>query len=390
MTEFMGRLIVARGRLVPKITLVAIWELLDLEVFAQRGLDAWLRHVMPLLRRELHADGATLFLGCDGEFRLAAFEGCEAEPTWTVHTGKGIAGSVVGEGRAKIVNDPAALGFAASGRYRSAMVVPVIGRTEPIGVLNLSRRTGQCFAATDLETAQLLARQLALAVENVRLLEQRDRFAERDHLARVGEMTATIAHEIRNPLTGIRGAAQLWQSAPELAGELGDQIVREVDRLSELCEDFLSFARPVRLSLGAAAMHEFLECLARELQAEMKLHDAELRLSAEPTWVNFDPSRLRQVLLNLCQNAAQAEATEIIIRATKDGIAVSDNGKGMDATTMEKLFQPFFTTRPQGTGLGLAHTKRLVEAHGWSLSVLSELGKGTTMHINFPAEAKAA
>lgn len=219
---------------------------------------------------------------------------------------------------------------------------------------------------------------------------------ERDHremarlarLAEIGQMTAAIAHEIRNPLTGIRSAAQMIAQAPEHAIEFAGIVDDEVGKLNSLCDQFLEFARPLalrrrELPLDALA-RGVIERLGEEFQAAGVVLD--LEIEAERPTIYADALRVEQVIRNLLLNALQAcrrnDRVQLIVRP--QGFRVADTGKGMREEEISKLFTPFFTTKPNGTGLGLPNVRKIVDAHGGKISVWSKPGAGAQFDVAIP------
>lgn len=225
-----------------------------------------------------------------------------------------------------------------------------------------------------------------------------DDLAERERqrllrLAEIGQMTAAIAHEIRNPLTGIRSAAQLIPAAPDQAEEFAGIIDEEARKLNALCEDFLDFARPLLLKARPDSLARIAQGVIARTQAEARRHGASLSLEieAENPTIHLDAMRIEQVLRNLVLNAIQATGTggHVLVRIDRDGFEVVDDGPGMSAEDRARLFTPFFTTKPSGTGLGLSNVRKIVDAHGARIEVTSEPGHGATFRVRFPSEEAA-
>ena len=229
-------------------------------------------------------------------------------------------------------------------------------------------------------------------------IEEQLRRAER--LSALGELSATLAHEVRNPLGSIRGTAEILKEdfpPGNKKYEFLEILLKETERLNRVVEEFLHFARPVPPSLGTCD-------LTAELAGMIKLveHDAfnqnvrvEL-LSTELPEVTGDCERLRQAFLNLMLNAIQSMpqggslviAPRLLPPQGEKGAAVeirfSDTGGGIATDDLPHVFEPFFTTKSGGTGLGLAVTQKIVESHGGSINVESEPGKGTTFMVRLP------
>jgi len=214
-----------------------------------------------------------------------------------------------------------------------------------------------------------------------------------ENLAAMGRMTATLAHEIKNPLAIIRGSAKrLGKLAPE-ALTMADSVVEEVDRLSGTVNRYLQFARggpaePGSHGDAAATLAATVDLLAPEFRSRGCTLEREGE-GACP--VPLDDASLKQVWLNLLQNALEAlpeggRARATCVReGTRVRVVISDDGPGMPAGVLARLGEPFYTTRAQGTGLGLHLSRQLVTGAGGSLAVESREGQGTSVTVELPA-----
>lgn len=233
-----------------------------------------------------------------------------------------------------------------------------------------------------------------LVVEDVtKAVEVTSELSRVRRLAEIGQMTAAIAHEIRNPLTGIRSAAQMISHAPDQAEELAKMIEEEAVKLNDLCTQFLDFARPVEpvvsrfdlesLASRLAAVHanEFSEC-GVELHVQGDHHHL----------VEADKNQVEQVMRNLMINALHATSAGgvVTINVFDGGFEVIDTGYGMDEDTVKSLFMPFFTTKPKGTGLGLSNCRKIIEAHGGTIEVESQPGQGSRFRVQLAEYLKRA
>jgi len=230
-------------------------------------------------------------------------------------------------------------------------------------------------------------------------------------LAGVGELAASIAHEIRNPLAAISGSVELLRGggAEPDRERLMDIVLREIGRLDALIRDFLQFARPAPPKLASVALPALLEEVA-EMLATAVPQGARLELEADRfAFAMADATQLRQVLWNLARNACEALEGPGVIRLSASRVAgapqglgadgrkrpregaaaveivVADTGRGIPLTDLERIFDPFYTTRPDGTGLGLPTVHRIVESHGGTLQVESQPGVGTRFRVRLPA-----
>ena len=227
-------------------------------------------------------------------------------------------------------------------------------------------------------------------------------------LAEIGAMTGGLAHEIKNPLSTIGLNAQLLQEAvedldvsQEDAQRLAKRVAilrREVDRLSGILDDFLRYAGELHLDRAPADVRVVLEELADFFLPQAMAAGARIDtdLPDAPVMASVDRSYLKQALLNLLLNAAHAlsrkapigEQARITLGVQTDGghaiVRVRDNGPGIPSEQLERVFAPYFTTRPGGAGLGLPITKRIIEAHDGSISAKSTPGRGATFEIRLP------
>ncbi len=224
------------------------------------------------------------------------------------------------------------------------------------------------------------------AIEEITEHEIAEReLARLNRLAEIGQMTAAIAHEIRNPLTSIAAAGKVIQTATDQAPELGRMVEEEALKLNSLCDQFLEFAKPLCLKVTEVDLNALAKRLVEQHKPEFTKAGVQLKLKSLKTGpvVQADPLRLEMALRNLLLNALQAckSGGKVTLAVGQDGFAISDTGAGMKAETVERLFTPFFTTRPKGTGLGLCTTRKIIEAHGGTIKVDSERGTGSTFTV---------
>ena len=226
-----------------------------------------------------------------------------------------------------------------------------------------------------------------------------------DRLAAVGELSARMAHEIRNPLAAISGSVQLValrQWVDDKDKRLFSIIIRETDRLDGLLRDFLFYAKPTPPTKVVIPLRQLIAELSPLLSQDPRLEGVTIENGVPGhIVVVFDHDQCKQIFWNLLVNGAEAIAGEgrIAIEAdfqqaasSRDHdqvlIRITDSGQGMSPADVKRVFEPFFTTKKGGTGLGLATVYRIVETHGGRVSVASEEGRGTTISLLLPAEIR--
>lgn len=269
-------------------------------------------------------------------------------------------------------------------------------------------RIRDAFSSEEIVLFEALALQMGVVLENSR---QYRRMRDRDRLAALGQMAAGLAHEIKNPLGAIKGAAQLLgedhagTTIDPASQEFVGIILEEVERLNRVVGSVLDYARPSQGNPFVIDINAVIKRMVQLLMSERKEgSNIEVRLAEELTPIRIDPEQLRQVLFNLVGNAFQAmnnRGTVTITTWQRHGwrpgwsgpnagsdwveIAVRDEGPGIQPQVLDNLFVPFFTTKIKGTGLGLAISQRLVESMGGRILVASQLGQGSTFSVVLPA-----
>jgi len=209
-------------------------------------------------------------------------------------------------------------------------------------------------------------------------------------LARVGQMAAVVAHEVKNPLAGIKGVIQVLMSRrqptdPELA--VMRDIVTRIDALDDLIQDVMMYARPRPLRLSTVDLRHIIDEAVTILRRDPSASTLDIRVEGEGGPITADPDLVRAALLNLLLNAAQAidGAGEIrissAIRDRQWSVEVRDNGPGIPLHIREQVVEPFFTTKARGGGLGLPIAKRVAELHGGALTLTFPAGGGTSVTI---------
>ena len=223
------------------------------------------------------------------------------------------------------------------------------------------------------------------------------KLARAKHLAEIGQLAASLAHEIKNPLAGISGAIQvigdsLAEDSPykSIVGE----ILGQISRLDATVRDLLLYARPTPPECKAVKMGDLAARLNSVLHEEPALRNLDVRFADTEAVAYADERQLEQLLLNLILNAAHASRdgaaieVEMVDRADRLTLIVKDRGAGMPEDVRKKALEPFFTTKAKGTGLGLAICRRIAESHGGTIAIESHPGQGTTVTVELPREAK--
>lgn len=242
--------------------------------------------------------------------------------------------------------------------------------------------------------SQAVANQLEAANRSLRAAEAAVRRSDR--LAALGQLTAGLAHELRNPIGTIRASAEMLvknvASENEIASELAGFIASEVDRTNSLITRFLDFARPLRLRLEDTDISGLIDAAIAELQRHNPPYPVSVHrnYSLDVPRVAVDAELLQRVVYNLLSNAAQATpdgGTVTVKTRAVDGtveISVIDRGTGIERQHLESIFNPFFTTKSQGVGLGLAIVSKIVDEHGGRITVESQPGEGSVFRVHLP------
>ncbi|MGB2984784.1 MAG: ATP-binding protein [Phycisphaerae bacterium] len=234
--------------------------------------------------------------------------------------------------------------------------------------------------------------------EQVRRLERRaveEKLTRAEHLAEIGQLAASLAHEIKNPLAGISGAIQIIRDGmvPDDPHQpIVSEILGQINRLDATVKDLLQYARPAPPRARKVPFDEVVKRVLTVLREEPALQHIRIKYGklTTDTTVFVDDAQIEQLLINLILNAAHASDNGNIIHL---GIAcnsdhvqliVRDEGKGMTPEVRERAFEPFFTTKAKGTGLGLSICRRIAEVHGGDIELQSEVGRGTIVIVTLP------
>lgn len=216
-----------------------------------------------------------------------------------------------------------------------------------------------------------------------------------ERLAALGKMAAGVAHELRNPLSSIKGLAVLLQSHLSASGkdaETAEMLVKEVERLNRSIGELLDYAKPGQLKREPTAIAEVIRKTVSLIQVDAESYGISITLGLADDLppVQVDPDKLNQVLLNLLLNALQAmpDGGELSVRTAREGrmlvIAITDSGVGISPENLQRVFDPYFTTKSDGTGLGLAMSAKIVEEHGGVITISSVPDEHTEVRVLLP------
>jgi signal transduction histidine kinase len=240
-----------------------------------------------------------------------------------------------------------------------------------------------------------------LQAQSERIIAIEEQLRRSEKLSTLGEMAAVLAHEIRNPLGSIRGTAEIlrddYRPGDPKHEFIGIQI-KETERLNHVVEDFLRMARQQPVELNDCSIREELETIVTLVAKDAQDRGISLRLKSneKQAIIRGDGEKLRQAFLNIVINALQATpsggSVSILLNRAGSGFEISfhDNGSGIAQDNLQRIFEPFYTTKQDGTGLGMAVTRKIIEGHGGTLDIESEVGQGTTVSIRLPMLAVGA
>lgn len=281
-------------------------------------------------------------------------------------------------------------------KYLEIVLYNVVGGVT--GLLSQRERERSAELQKTADGLEHSYKKLQAQSEQIITIEENLRRAEK--LSTLGEMAAVLAHEIRNPLGSIRGTAEILRddyNPGDSKYEFIDIQIKETERLNRVVEDFLRMARPLPAEMSRCHVQAELETVALLITNDARERHVSIVLVPDSAGVivKGNGEKLRQAFLNIAINSLQATqrgGTLTMSASFCTGeesagmceIKFSDTGKGIDAESLTKIFEPFYTTKPDGTGLGLAITRKIIEGHGGTLQVESEVGQGTTVSVKLP------
>ena len=286
--------------------------------------------------------------------------------------------------------------------FQAGLLVPLILKQNLMGFAVLGeKRSGDQFTQRDLALLELMAGQMAITLENIKMYEQ---MLNNERLTIIGTMSAGIAHEIRNPLASINAFIQMLPmkyDKPKFRKRFDEIIPAEIERISGITENLLAFSKPSPLKLEQVFIRNVIDRVIMLLSNQLHKSQIEVvKILDNIPVIQADTQQITQVFLNLLLNAIQASnpGGKITIAAgtrsqglntlDRSGshilVSVLDEGEGIKKTNLANVFQPFFTTKNEGTGLGLATSKRIIEAHHGKITVESKEGLGARFIVRLP------
>ena len=239
--------------------------------------------------------------------------------------------------------------------------------------------------------------EMRVAERTAELVETHKRLVQQERIAALGRAAAQVAHEVKNPLAGLLLYSLHLKSKIEKQSQseaaLVDKIVDTINHLNDRVEQILGFARPISLTLRSGNLNQIARDVLELLRPQIIANRIEvtLSLSEQASSVMIDESSMRGALMNLILNAVEAMPNGGRLSVTSDQaeqtlhLEIIDTGRGIGEEEAKNLFEPFYTTKEQGLGLGMPYAKKIIEQHGGTISVSSRLGEGTTISIALPA-----
>lgn len=286
------------------------------------------------------------------------------------------------------------------GKNLTGPIKALVGFTTKVAAGNLGE---QCELKTQDEIGDLAS---AFNLMTRQLQQSRGKLIQAERLGTAGKMSASFAHEIRNPLSSMRMLAQMLMQKSEMSVEKHQQslryILEEIERIDCIVKGLMDFARPATLNVEKQPLAPALHAVLALMDANLAHHQIQLvlDLSPETPEIQFDSDKWKQAFMNVVLNAMEAMpqgGTLTVSTAYSSShappcrdkvcIKVVDTGVGIPEEDLEHIFEPFFTRKTKGTGLGLANVKRILEEHGGSVKIESRIGEGTTVLMWLPVDA---
>jgi signal transduction histidine kinase len=280
--------------------------------------------------------------------------------------------------------------------FKGEAVVPIFvdGKLMMLFILG-EKLSGDIFSQEDINLINTISHQTSIALKNARLYSEK---ITAEKLASIGMVSATFAHEIRNPLTSIKTFAQLIPEKytdKEFREHFSKIVVDEIERIDSLIKDLMSFSSkhvsfPENELDITELVDETVDHLKVKLELENKSIDVEKCYNRDKIKILGDSKKLKQAFANILNNGCQAITNEGLLKVNinpngqKVDVSITDSGKGISQGEIVNIFEPFYTTKPMGVGLGLAISKKIIEDHGGRIAVESKLLQGTTFTVSIP------
>jgi len=382
-------------------------------------LEELIETILEVARSVLRCETASIMLYNENtnelEFKVSLDEGGKNLLKRTLNMGEGIAGTVAQTLKPYIANrvqdDPhfaARFDQITGFKTNSILCVPLKAREKLVGVMELiNKEKGENFTALDLKKSMALGNLIAIAIENATLYKKAEELGNVKEMSRFkSELMALVAHELKNPLTGIKAYTELALNEPEIDKATREEYLKivmgEVTRMSKLIDSFLSVSQvesgEIKLNLESFSMKDIVNQRVKAFEHVSPIHQIISEFEGENFIVRADRERTIQVIDNLLGNAIKysPRGGEIIIRVRDENtrilVSIKDPGIGIPAKYHGNIFRHFFRVRSsevkcvRGTGLGLTITKLLVEKQGGNIWFESDEGKGTTFFFTIPCE----
>lgn len=379
-------------------------------------LQSLSRKIVETISQTMGVDRASLFLWNEEKAGYSLFESKNIKMTATTallskndplpHYLEKIGEIIIREELAKGANIPVVSDVIKKmSLLESEVSIPLISKGKLIGMINLGYKFNKdIYSHEDIELLSTLANQTTIAVENARLYEDlkksKSYIRRADRLASLGTLTAGLAHEIRNPLVAIKTLTQLLPERlddEEFRNQFLQIAAGEVDRISSLVNELLEFARPSDPKLEQEDINTVLDGMILLVSTETKKKQISVikNCASDLPLVQIDREQIKQVFLNILLNGIEAtpENGKIMVQTRSfmkpDGnpyvqVEFTDTGCGIPKDYMEDIFNPFFTTKSTGSGLGLSISNQIIQDHKGYIDVESQLGKGASFFINLP------
>ncbi len=409
---------------------IATLNAISKTIISSLNLDEILSSTIDKILENDAPDNVRIYLLDDGRktLNLAAHKGFSANfishPLMTFRKpGNGLLGQILLDGEPKVVDNT----LQSTGPYvdllieegiQSAVYIPLVIRGEPVGVLCVSSLVPDKFSSEFVEFLAAIGNHIGVAVDNAGmyrdikaayqdLKEAHEQVVWTEKLASLGKLAATIAHEINNPLAGVLNYIRLLikmharnRFSPEKLEDISRYLTimeSETARCGEIVKDLLAFARRTKITIDSNSIADIINKTLTLISHDLEMKEIKLQKSIEPNLpkVECDFKQIQQVLLNLMYNASEAmiNGGTLTVRANRAvgseahlEVIISDTGYGIAKENMGNIFEPFFTTKEEekGVGLGLSVAYGIIAKHNGSISVESEVGKGSTFKVRLP------